>query len=48
MLRSFIDRDASPLLWASTYQAGEHVGERSAKPGGAVRPWSRLCWPHGA
>lgn len=23
---SFISRESSPLLWASTYQAGEHVG----------------------
>jgi hypothetical protein len=27
---SFISRESSPLLWASTYQAGEHVGS-SAK-----------------
>lgn len=26
---SFISRESSPLLWASTYQAGEHVGDSS-------------------
>lgn len=25
-LCSFISKDSSPLLWASTYQAGEHLG----------------------
>lgn len=29
MLRSFISCESSPLLWASTYQAGEHVGDSS-------------------
>jgi hypothetical protein len=38
MMRSFHPREAAPLLWASTYQAGEALPEGHAKrSGGEVR-----------
>ncbi len=40
MVRSLAPRDAAPLLWASTYQAGEVGGG-----GGEVRGARGLCRP---
>ncbi|WIA21771.1 hypothetical protein OEZ85_000930 [Tetradesmus obliquus] len=41
MLRSFSPREASPLLWASTYQAGEFVQPGEGKAGKACSEGER-------
>lgn len=51
MMRSFVDEKQNPLLWSSTYHAGEHLdpvavseakAKRKAKKQGSVSPQSQF------
>ena len=51
MMRSFVDEKQNPLLWSSTYHAGEHLdpvavseakAKRKAKKHGSVSPQSHF------
>jgi hypothetical protein len=43
MMRSFQPREAAPLLWASTYQAGEALPEGAPARGDEVRCGAACC-----
>lgn len=46
MLRSFHPRDEAPLLWASTYQAGECLDEGAGNQQAAAAGGKAQVWQH--